>query len=146
MKVHRDMPAPIKFKAPTFNLTAKRMVEIPFTGTITAGNNLTLVAGPISYPFRIIQCKMIFTAIAVSVIEHRWFTSHTVSAPTTGPPSDENIFGRESPSAYFVGESLIRIVNCNLEFKEPHLYIKLHTYNPSVATYILNCSIILQEI
>jgi hypothetical protein len=134
-----------RFTAPKFNLLVKRLVEIPFTGTLAAGLHLTLVAGPIPYPFKIIQCKMIFTDIATSVIEHRWFTSRNSGAPATGPPSDENIFGRESPSAYFIGQSLIRIVNCNLAFDERNLYIKLHTYNPSVAVYILNCSIILQE-
>jgi len=135
-----------KYVAPKFELLTKRTVEIPFTSIINTLTHLTLVSGMIPYPFRILQCKMIFTDDANNLVQHAWLTSGNISVSTTGLPSGDNIFGVESPTAVFIGKGIIRRVNTNIEFISPRLYIKLYTYNGLGYAYRINCSIIIQEL
>lgn len=134
------------FQVPPLKLEPKRQAEIPFRGTVGAGVFLTLVSGLISYPFRIIQVKMIFTDVANHLVEHRWFVDTNINQPTTGFPTGQNLFSRESPSAGFRGKALIRVVPCNLEFPDGDLRIILGTQNLSNYAYIFDCSCTIQEL
>lgn len=137
------------YVAPKFELKAKRVAELSFRGTVAAGvptSYLAIVSGRITYPFRIIQAKMIFTDEANNWIEHRWYTSTNLNLPTTDFPSDDNIFGRESPSSGFIGKAIIRIVNTSVEYPEGDVFIKLGTRNTGPYAYAVNCSITIEEI
>jgi len=129
-----------EFKAPRFALEARRVVEIPFYGTVGAGAILSLVSNRISYPFRITRLKMIFDEIANNVVQHRWFTSGNPQVSTTDVPSGDAIASRETPLPIFVGRGLVRIVDINEEFPEGDLFIKLYTLNGLGVAYTINGS------
>jgi len=132
------------FKAPKFELAPRRVAEIPFRGTITAGLMRTLVSGKIMYPFRITKVKMIFTDDANNWIRHAWYTGRTRSQPTTGPPTGMNIFGRESPVADFIGKAIIMVVPCLIEFPEGGEIIHFYTNNTGPYAYERNASITIE--
>lgn len=135
-----------KFKAPTFEMVAKRVAELPFSGPIAAGAMLSLVSGMITYPFRITRVKMIFTEDANNWIVHEWYVSANRSVSTTGRPSGVNIFGRESPVSSFIGKAIIRKVQCSIEVREGRQYIKLYTNNTGPYLYQINGTITIEEI
>ena len=135
-----------KFVAPKYEPQPVRMAEIPFNGTVLAGAYLTLVTSKIMYPYRVIGVKMFFPAAAANVIRHRWYVSPNPTVSVTDWPADTNLFGRESPTATFIGQSLIRQVAANVEVREIGTYIKFSTYNPSVPTYEANGAIKIEEI
>lgn len=135
-----------RFVVPKLELKVRRVAELTFRGTIAAGAWLTIVSGKITYPFSIVQAKMIFTDEANNWIEHRWYTSTNTNAPTTDFPADDNIFGRESPTTGFIGKAIIRVVNTSLEFPEGNLYIKLGTRNTGPYAYQVNGSIVIGEL
>lgn len=122
------------------------MVELNFAGAVGAGNWLTHVSGLIAYPFRILRATMVFNLEAANLVEHRWYYSGNRSAPTTGPPADTNVFGRENPTTYFIGDGLVKEVNCNVRVETPDRYLKLSTYNGLGIAYYYNCSLIIQEL
>lgn len=128
------------YKAPKFELKPRRVAEIPFRGPLAAGAHLTLLSGRIMYPFKVTQVKMIFTDEANNWIVHQWHVGRTESRPSTGPPSGENIFGRESPTASFVGKAIIRVVPCNIEFPEAGMFIQFYTFNTGPYAYEINAS------
>lgn len=130
-----------RFKAPKFELPPKRVVEIPFTGTVGTLTYLTLLSGMITYPFRITRAKMVFPYSAANLVEHRIYYSRTPSAPTTGWPTDVNIFGREAPVAGFIGEGIIKVVDCNVEVPETGFRLKMATYNGTGAIHYVNGTI-----
>lgn len=132
--------------APKFTLVDKRMVEIPFVSTIGAGVHLTLLSSRIPYTFRIIQAKMIFTDDAANLVRHQWLTSSNASISTTGVPSGDNILTIESPTAYFIGRNVIRVINANIKITEINKYLKLYTFNGNAYAYNINCSMIIQEL
>lgn len=134
------------FIPPILDLKSKRMVELNFNSAIPTLTNLTLVSSPISYPFKILKVEMIFTEEANNLITHTWLTSGNRGVSVTGLPSGFNIFGRENPFTSFVGKSLIKNINCDVEVLEPLQHIKLHTYNGTTYVYMINCSITIQEI
>jgi len=132
--------------APRWKPVDKRQVELNFSGTIVNGAFNSVVAGPIPYKFRILLAKMIFTDDANNLVEHGWYISANNSVSTTGPPSGDNVFGRENPTQLFIGDNLIRVANCNVVVDQVNMYIKLYVHNTCGATYTFNCAMIIQEL
>lgn len=133
------------FRAPIFKPVSKRVASIPFTGNVLAGVWSTLLSTRITYPFRILQIKMVFSSEANNLVQHWWHTSPSLITPVQGQLTADNVFGRESPTAFFVGKSIIRIVNCSLEYPEGNLFIVLQTFNGLAIPYRLNCEIVIEE-
>jgi len=134
------------FKAPTLDLKPTLLAEIPFEGTVAAGGYLTLVSGYIPHKYRVIRAKMFFTNVAANLVRHRWYVSRTTMAPATEWPNDTNLYGRLSPTATFIGQSLIRQVTTNVEVLEEGTYLKLATFNGLGVAYQANGSITIEEI
>ena len=134
------------FKAPRFEMVGKRVAELPFSGTIAAGGFLTIVSSMITYKFRILKVKMIFTEDANNWIVHEWLISGNRSTSTTGRPSGTNIFGRESPVSSFAGKAIVRNIACSIEVREERNYIKLYTRSTSPYAYFVNGTITIEEI
>lgn len=135
-----------QFKAPKYEPQPVRMAEIPFSGTVAAGAYLTLVTSKIMYPYRVIRVKMFFPAVAANLISHRWYVSPNPTTSITDWPADTNLFGRESPTATFIGSSLIRQVAANVEVREVGTYLKFSTLNGLGVAYTVNGSITIEEI
>ena len=134
------------FKAPKLELEPTLMAEIPFEGSVAAGGWLTLVSGYIPHRYRVIKAKMFFTHDARNLVMHRLFVSRSSIAPTTGWPTDTNLYGRLSPTATFIGQGIIRQVPANVEVLEEGTYLKLATFNGLGAAYMANGSITIEEI
>jgi len=132
--------------APRYTPIEKRQVELNFYGTLANGAYLSVIAGPISYKYRILQCKMIFTDDANNLVFHGWYIDRNPSVSVTGPPSGDNVFGRENPTQLFIGDNLIRVANCNVAVEETMTYIKLYTHNTCGANYTFNCAMTIQEL
>lgn len=135
-----------QFKAPKYEPQPRRMVEIPFNGTVAAGAYLTLVTSKIMYKYRITMVKMFFTAVANNLVQHRWYVAGAPGVSVTDWPADTNIFARESPTATFIGSSLIRQVAANVEVREEGTYIKFSTFNGLGVAYTVNGSITIEEL
>jgi len=134
------------FKAPTLDLKPTILAEIPFEGAVLAGGYLTLVSGYIPYKYRVIRAKMFFTAAASNLVRHRWYVGRSPNAPTGDWPTDTNLYGRLSPTATFIGWSLVRQVTTNVEVLEEGTYIKFATLNGLGVAYQANGSITIEEI
>jgi hypothetical protein len=130
-----------EFKIPRYEPKPIRTAEIPFNGLVGAGAYLTLISGRLMYPYKIVRVKMFFTAAAANLIQHRWFVAGSPAVSTTYWPTDENIFGRESPTATFIGTSLIRQVTCDVRVEDVGTYIKFATYNGLGVPYNANGAI-----
>jgi len=137
---------PIRFKAPKLDLKPTLLAEIPFEGAVAALGYLTLVSGYIPHKYRVIRAKMFFTAAAANLVRHRWYVGRNMNAPTADWPTDTNLYGRLSPTATFIGQSLIRQVTTNVEVLEEGTYLKLGTYNGTGAAYQANGAITIEEI
>jgi len=124
----------MKFKAPTFELKPRRVVTIPFRGNLATASDICEATNTISYPFRIIEVKMIFPDESNYWIRHIWMVAKSRAAfaaitPVAGVPGIANIFGRESPAAEFRGKAIIRRVPCAVEYPDGMWIIHLYTEN-----------------
>lgn len=138
------MPIPI-YRAPKLDLEGKYTIEIPFSASVGANTQLTLVSKRITYPFRILQTKMIFDRNARNLVQHYWLHSGEDGVSITGVPSGDNIYGAETPLGYIIGEATVRIISSMIDIDERNRFIKLHTVNGLGVAYYINCSIIIQE-
>ena len=136
----------VPFKAPEFKMEAKRQVEISFQGNVLAGVHLTLVKGPMNYPFKVLQVKMIFTPEANNQVRHYWLIDSSNVTSTTAVPPGTNLFEKEDPTLYFVGKAVVRVVHTDIEYEKPRRFIRCHTNNTSGLPYDVNCSIVIQEL
>ncbi|GAI65735.1 unnamed protein product [marine sediment metagenome] len=134
-----------RFKAPKLELKPTILAEIPFEGAVAGGGYLTLVSGYIPHRYRVIRAKMFFTAAAANLVQHRWYVSRDSTAPPAAWPMDTNLYGRLSPTATFVGLSLIRQVAANIEVLEEGTYLKFSTFNGLGVAYQANGSITIEE-
>lgn len=138
------------FKAPTFELKPRRVVTIPFRGNLATVSDICDATNLITYPFRIIEVKMIFTDEANNWIRHRWLAARTrrtfpaTTAPIAGVPGIDNIFQRESPAAEFRGKAIIRVVPCAIEFPEGMMFIYLYTHNAGPYAYEYAASVTIE--
>lgn len=134
-----------QYVAPKFTLISKRIAELPFVGTIGAATWLTILTSPISYPFRIVQAKMTFTHEARNLVQYSWLISKNAGTSVTGYPSGDNIFAKETPTAYFIGNAIEKVINCNAEVPDKSTIIKLCTHNLNPYAYYINCTLMVQE-
>ena len=134
-----------KYIAPRFDLLEKRYVELNFESNVLTGAHLTLVTGAISYPFRVVLAKMVFSNEANNLVRVYWLTSTDNSTSIVGVPTGDNIFGRENPTQYFVGKAIIKRLNVNVSIPERNLYIKCHIHNTLPYAYRVNNSLVIQE-
>ncbi|NVM22650.1 MAG: hypothetical protein HWN68_12835 [Desulfobacterales bacterium] len=135
-----------RYTAPKFDLLDKRLVELNFEGLVGAGAHLTLPIPSISYPFRILQAKMVFTNEANNLVRVYWLTSTDNNPSTVAVPTGDNIFGKENPTQYFVGKAIIKRVNANVIIPDRNIFIKCHINNTLAYAYRVNNSLIIQEI
>jgi hypothetical protein len=134
------------FTPPKLNLKPTTRAEIPFHGSVAAGGYLTLVSGYIIFPFRVVKAKMEFLHDARQLVEYRWYVSRDTNTPTTGWPTDTNLYGRLSPNAGFRGQGVMREVPQNIEVHEEGTYLKMSVYNGLGLAYYANGSITIEEI
>lgn len=134
------------FTVPKFVMERKRTVDLNFSGAVAAGAFLSIVGGSIGYPFRVVKASMVFTDDANNLIQHSWYVARDRGVSVTGPPSGSNIFGRENPTAFFVGKALVKTIVTNIEFEEVPVYVKLYTANTGTYVYTINCSLTIQEL
>lgn len=134
-----------KYKAPTFEEVAKRLLTIPITSPIPATTHLTIVVGPITFRYRVLEGEMIFRNDAMDQVRYYWLVSRNRTPSTTGVPSGSNLFGYLAPVGYFVGTGITKRVFSGVTPGAEQEYIKLHTHNLNAFAQTINCSIQIEE-
>jgi hypothetical protein len=133
-------------KIPDYDLSSRRVVEIPFNMTVPAAGRNTLVSSLIPYGFRILRLVMIFDENALNNLRLRWFISTNAGTSATGPPAGDDITATESPTPYFIGNNVILTANINQDYPVDRHYIKLYAENTNAVAVVANCTCILQQL
>lgn len=131
--------------APSFITGGKRRIAIPFISAIPASVGLTLLSSRISFPFRIVEVEIIFRNDAANLVNVWILTSPNTSISITTPPPDTNVFSPFSPSAFFLGEGLIKKLAINYTPPEGENIIKVHTQNICTWPQTVNVTVTIEE-
>lgn len=134
------------FKAPKYREVAKDYLEIPFSATIAAATQNTIVVGPIMFPFKVTGVEMIFGADAADNLRYYWKVARNRQGSTTGVPSGRNIFGWMAPHGYFHGTGITKRANTSFKAREDEHYIKCHVNNLNAYAQAVNASLSIEEI
>jgi len=132
---------------PPLNLTTKRRFTIPLMGTVGAGPavGLTVVAGPITFPFRVVGAEIVFRNDTANLLQIYLLIANNQNTSTGTPPPDRNLFSPNTPTAYFLGESLIKRVVCDSTSAEDEIYIKAHAVNGCAYPQMVNVTVEIEE-
>jgi len=71
--------------------------------------------------------------------------SRDTTVSTGVPPADTNVFAPFSPTAFFLGEGIIKRVTCDHLVDEEEKYVKLHAINGCAWAQTINASVTIEE-
>jgi hypothetical protein len=126
--------------------TPKRILVIPFMATLRALSNVTVLAGKIPFWYRVTQAEIVFRDDANNLLLIYVFVSRTPSLSDSSPPPDSNVFSQYSSTPYFVGEGLVKHVECNYVVQDGEAYIKVYAANLNAYAQTVNVTVTIEEI
>ena len=126
--------------------TPKQILVVPFMANLAANTNLTLLAGKIPFWYRIIECEIVFRDDAANNLLIYVFAAKSATLSTTTPPPDTNIFSQYSQTPYFLGEGLIKTVNCNYLVENGDYYLKVFAQNLNTYAQTVNVTVKIEEV
>ena len=129
------------------DLTAKKTYNVALSGVVGAGPGVgvTLIGGPISFRFRIKEAEVVFRDDAASLLWIYLLISRDTTTSTGGPPSDTNLLAPFGPTAYLLGEGLIKRLILDYVPDEDQKYIKVHALNGCAYAQTINVTVKIQE-
>lgn len=126
--------------------TPKRILTIPFMANLAANTNVTLLAGKIPFRYRVTEAEIVFRDDANNLLLIYIFVSKSATLSTTTPPPDSNVFSQFSPTPYFIGENLVKHVNCVYDVQDGEYYIKVYASNLNAYAQTVNVTVKIEEI
>jgi hypothetical protein len=126
--------------------TQKRIRVIPFNGALAAAANNTYIAGPISFKYRVTEVEAVFRDDANNQLLIYVLVSKNNQLSTTTVPPDYNVFSEYAATPYFIGEGLIKHVDCNYEAQAGELYIKIYASNLNAYAQVVNVTVKIEEV
>jgi len=132
---------------PKINLTGKRTFTVALSGVVGAGPGVgqTVVAGPFSFPFRIKGAEVVFRDDAANLVWMYLLIARDNNTSPGGPPADTNLLSPVVPTAYLLGENLIKRINLDYVAESDQRYIKAHALNGCAYAQTINVTVEIEE-
>lgn len=132
---------------PKLNVTVKRRYTLAISGTVGAGPNvgLTLLAGPISFPYRVKGAEVVFRSDTANLLQIYLLISNNSTISTNTPPADQNLLSPFVATSYLIGESLIKRVALDYLAESGNIYLKVHAINGCTYAQTVNVTIEIEE-
>lgn len=133
---------------PIFNLTLKRRYTLSLSGVVGAGPNvgLTLVAGPITFPYRVRGAEVIFRSDTANLLQIYLMSARNSTTSNGSPPADTNLLSPFVATAFLVGEGLIKRVALDYEADQEEQYIKAHAVNGCAYAQTVSVTVEIEEV
>jgi len=135
-----------KYKAPEFEIVAKKAYELPFNGSVGATAQLTFVSSMIAFQFKVTTIKIYFSNNHANGVRHYFLVGRNSQGSTTGIPEGDNMFGQISPSNYHIGDNETIVLHPYALWEEARGYIKVHINNLNAYAVAIKVIIVIEEI
>lgn len=119
----------------------KRIVTIPFFGTVAASSKKTLCSKRIDYPIRTLRIRAGFAAGCNRLLRLYFFISPDDETPTTPFPTGMNIFAELGESVYLVGDDNIVDLDHMSEALTGGNYLKIFADNTDTFEHAIEAQI-----
>ena len=138
---------PSVYTAPKFSLSARRIAEISFIGTVPlAPAQLTLLSSLISFSFVVRSVNIDFGHDHTDSVLHYILLSHNRTASTTSCPADTNALTGLSELAYVIGNNREKRYFPNTEWRDPPSYVKVHIDNNNAYAVTVKVTVTIEEL
>ncbi len=118
-----------------------RLVTSSFHDTVAANSKKTLVSNKIDLPFSTKRIRAAFAAGTNRLLKLSFYLSPDKSAPTTAPPTGDNILAQLGPQTYIVGEDCIVDFQHELGILSAGFYLKVYANNLDTAEHTIDVQI-----
>ncbi len=132
---------------PRFNLTLKRRYTLVLSGTVGAGPGagLTIVAGPITFPYRVTGAEVVFRDDTANLLQVYLLIARNATTSNGAPPADSNLLGPFIATSFLLGEGLVKRVSLGYEAESDQQYIKAHALNGCAYAQTVNVTVEIEE-
>ena len=121
--------------------------DIPFlSGLMPNVTQLTIIVGPIPFPFRVLSVSTTNIPTAFFYVRHWFFVSSNATGSITRLPIGDNVFGAFGSDKYLESDLDQLPIIVNFDVKERGRYLKVHFYNESGAGRNSQVSMTIQEL
>ena len=119
---------------------------IPFKDTVSASSEKTAVSKRIPFPYLIKNVKIYFPPGSELLTQYKIFVAGDDSAPATGEPSGDNVFGTLGQVSYFVGDNSWIDMDADFLVQESNTFLKVYINNTDSWDHTLICLITLLQV
>jgi hypothetical protein len=106
---------------------------------------LTLIAGPITFPYRITGLEVVFRNDAANLLQIYPLVSRDRTISAGAAPADTNLIAPFVPTAFLIGEGLIKRVKLNYQPDVDQTYIKIHGLNGCAYAQTISATVEIEE-
>ena len=119
--------------------------SLPFFGTVTAGNRITMVSQKIAFPYILDQIRLKYALGHNGLVQHSIFVSRDAEAPTTGEPTGRNVLLQYGSVGYVCGDDDVEVISDQTIVDEMPTWIKIHVYNTDAFDHTANVLITIDD-
>lgn len=132
---------------PIINLKPKRTFTVALSGVVGAGPGVgqTIVSGPFNFAFRVKSAEVVFRDDTANLLFIYLLLARDNNTSPGGPPADTNLLSPVVPTAYLLGEGLIKKINLDYIAEEDQKYIKAHALNGCAYAQTINVTVEIEE-
>jgi hypothetical protein len=138
----------LSLKAIEVFVSKGRSYTCALSGTVGAGPGvgLTLVVGPISFPYKIKGAEIVFRDDTTSLLQIYLLSSRDTTTSAGGPPADTNLFAPFGPTVFLIGEALVKRVAVDYTPDPDQKYIKVHALNNCTYAQTVNVTVEIEAV
>lgn len=123
-----------------------RLVTCSFHGTVAASSKKTLVSNKVDLRFKTKRIRAAFAPGANRLLRLYFYLSPDESAPTTEPPTGDNILAQLGPQTYIVGEDCVVDFQHEIDQAVSGVYIKIYADNLDAFPHTIDAQITIEII
>jgi len=123
-----------------------RLVTCSFHDSVAADSKITLVSNKIDLPFRTKRIRAAFAPGTERLLRLYFYISPDKSAPTTEPPTGDNILAQLGPQVYIVGDDTIVDFQHEIAIIEAGKYLKVYADNLDTYPHTIDVQITVEII
>jgi len=117
---------------------------VSFFGTVTAGQNKTLVSQHIQVPFKTKSIRASFAPGVDRLMTLKYYISNDPSAPTLVPPEGTSILGQIGQVPYITGDDEFKVLEHETMSAVGSGYIKVYAENADVFDHTIDTQVTIE--
>lgn len=121
------------------------LLTLPFSGSVAAGGELTLVSQFLNFPYTIRSLHASFALGANRTLQIRFILSRDPEAPATGQPTGNDLLSTHGQVPYLVGDDERKEFPHEIQIPDSGTYLKVYGNNSDAFAHTIDAQIVIDS-